>query len=149
MTIEFFLDCIICFQTVQGDHRKLIIIVQKCNCYILQLFLLEFDWSHRYLYIFLIIYFSLINNSERYREIICNGSTPFWKLSALYWNYEYYGYIYITVFILITHYWVSILKYISSIKIRNNAVEAPFGIPGTSTEPKNNLRFKLLVERKI
>ena len=34
-------------------------------------------------------------------------------------------------------------------KIRNNIKEAPFGIPGASTEPENNLRVKTILEIKI
>ena len=34
-------------------------------------------------------------------------------------------------------------------KIRNNTVEASFGIPGVSTEPKNYLRVKPIVENDI
>ena len=32
------------------------------------------------------------------------------------------------------------IKYISSTKIRSNRLEASFGIPGVSTEPKNDFR---------
>ena len=34
-------------------------------------------------------------------------------------------------------------------KIRNNIVEAPFGIPGTSTGCQNDLRVKPIVETEI
>ena len=34
-------------------------------------------------------------------------------------------------------------------KIRNNTVEAPFGVPGAITEPNNELRVKLIVESEI
>ena len=53
------------------------------------------------------------------------------------------------ILILITYYWVSMIKFISSTKIRNNTVEAPFGIPGASTEPKNYLRVNTIVESEI
>ena len=55
----------------------------------------------------------------------------------------------LAVFILITYSWVSILESISSTKIINNTEEAPFGIPGVSTEPENNLGVNLIVESKI
>ena len=51
--------------------------------------------------------------------------------------------------ILISFYWVSILKHISRTKIRNNTEEAPFGIPGARTEADNNLMFEPIVERNI
>ena len=41
------------------------------------------------------------------------------------------------------------LKFISSTNIINNTVEAPFGIPGARTEPKNDLRVKPIVESEI
>ena len=41
------------------------------------------------------------------------------------------------------------LEYNSNIKIRNNAEEAPFGIPGVRNEPNNDLRVKPIVENKI
>ena len=41
------------------------------------------------------------------------------------------------------------LKSIPSTKIRNKAEEAPFGIPGDITEPKNNVRDKQIVESEI
>ena len=34
-------------------------------------------------------------------------------------------------------------------RIKNNAEEAPFGIPGVINEPENDLRFKSTVESKI
>ena len=40
-------------------------------------------------------------------------------------------------------------KYIYSKKIRNNTEEAPFGIPGASTEPKNDMKVKATVESDI
>ena len=53
------------------------------------------------------------------------------------------------ILILITFYWVSMLKYISRTKIKNNTEEAPFVIPGERTEPENYLRVKPIVEIKI
>ena len=50
------------------------------------------------------------------------------------------------IFTLITFYWVSMNKYISSTKIINNIEEAPCGIPGAITEHENNLRVKPIVE---
>ena len=41
------------------------------------------------------------------------------------------------------------LEYISVINIRNNTKEAPFGIPGASTEPKNDNMVKTIVEGDI
>ena len=41
------------------------------------------------------------------------------------------------------------LEYISNTKTINNTVEAPFGIRDVSTEWKNNLRFKPILEGKI
>ena len=41
------------------------------------------------------------------------------------------------------------IKYISITKIRNNIVEAPFGIPGVSTENDKILRIKPIVESDI
>ena len=41
------------------------------------------------------------------------------------------------------------LDSISSTQIRNNTEEAPFGIPGASTEPNNNLRANPIVESEI
>ena len=40
-------------------------------------------------------------------------------------------------------------EYISSTKIKNNIVEAPFGVPVVSTEPEKDLRFNPIVERDI
>ena len=40
-------------------------------------------------------------------------------------------------------------EYITITKIRNNTIEAPLGIPGTSTKGKNNFRVKLLIESDI
>ena len=48
--------------------------------------------------------------------------------------------------ILITNYWVYILKSISREKIRNNTVEATFGILCVHTEPEKDLRVKPIVE---
>ena len=49
--------------------------------------------------------------------------------------------------------WVTIgfpcLNIFPAQKIRNNTLEAPFGIPGVSTEPKNDLRVKPIVDIKI
>ena len=45
------------------------------------------------------------------------------------------------IFVLITFYWVSMLRIIYSIRLINNTKESNFGIPGASTEPKNYLRF--------
>ena len=53
------------------------------------------------------------------------------------------------IFILITFYWVSLIKSNSRTKIINNTLEATFDIPGASTETKNNLRFKTIVDRYI
>ena len=77
------------------------------------------------------------------------SGAPFQKLSALYFNYYYYGSIFLTVFMLITYDWVSMLKYISRTKNRKNTLEESFGILGTSTEPENNTRVKIIVESEI
>ena len=53
------------------------------------------------------------------------------------------------IFILIDFYWVSMIKSISSTKIRNNTEKEPFGITGASTENKNNFRVKPIVESNI
>ena len=50
------------------------------------------------------------------------------------------------ILILITLYWVSMLEYIPSTKIRSNTEEALFGIPGASTEINNSLRFNPIIE---
>ena len=81
--------------------------------------------------------------------IVKNISTPFQKISVIHYNYNYCCPIHLTDFIFITFYWVSVIGFISSTKIRNNKEEAPFGIPGVSTEHENNLRFKLIVKSKI
>ena len=54
--LPYFMGSITCLQTVRGNHRKIVIIVQKCKCSILQLLISRFDQSHWYLYILLIIY---------------------------------------------------------------------------------------------
>ena len=41
------------------------------------------------------------------------------------------------------------IEFISSLKLRNNTEEAPFGIPGASTELESNLRVNTTVESKI
>ena len=41
------------------------------------------------------------------------------------------------------------LELISSTKLRNNIEEAPFGIPGESTEYENSLGVNPIVESKI
>ena len=41
------------------------------------------------------------------------------------------------------------LESVSGKKIRKNTEEAPYFIPGASTEPNNNLRFNPFVEIKI
>ena len=41
------------------------------------------------------------------------------------------------------------LESISGTQKRNNTEEAPFGIPGASTEPENDFRVKPIVESKI
>ena len=48
-----------------------------------------------------------------------------------------------------TYYWVFMFGYISGTKIRNNIEETPFDILGPSTDPKNHLRVKLIVEGDI
>ena len=52
-------------------------------------------------------------------------------------------------FMLITFYWVSLIKFIYSTKLSNNKEEAPFGIPKAITEEENNLRVKTMVEHEI
>ena len=44
---------------------------------------------------------------------------------------------------------LSMFEYISAQKIRNNTVEATFGVPCASTEPKKILRVNTIFERKI
>ena len=107
---------ITCLQTIRRNCCKFTMTVQKCMCSILQLVLFQFDQFHQYLYIILIIYFSSIWYSERYRDIVWNISTPFQKVSDIYCSYYYYDFIYLAIFIIITYYWVSMLKYISSTK---------------------------------
>ena len=51
------------------------------------------------------------------------------------------------IFVLLTFHWVSMLESISSKKLRNNTEEAPFVIPGASTEPENGLRVKPINDR--
>ena len=134
VTILFFwFDRIICLQKLRGYHRVFMLTVQNCKCSISELVILRFDQSHRYLYIFHIIYFCYvfyftftkyqkqtrknylsqyrawlveIRNSERYRAIVENSGTPFRKVSDIYWNYGYYGSTHLTNFIIITYYWV-------------------------------------------
>ena len=53
------------------------------------------------------------------------------------------------IFILLIFYWASMLKFISGTKLLNNKEEVPFGIPGASTETKNYLRVKQIVENEI
>ena len=130
---------------VQDDHQKFAITVEKCKGSIFKLVLLRFYQSHRYLYISFIIYFSSIRDSERFRSIVWNGGTPFQKVSALYCNCYYYGFIYLIVFILMTYYWVSMIGSISSTKLINNTEKASFGIPGASTEHENYFRFNPIV----
>ena len=81
--------------------------------------------------------------------IVGNSGTQFQKVIVIYCNYYYYGLIILTDFILITFYWVSMLGFISSTKLRDNIEKAPFGIPGVSTEHENGLRFKPIIESEI
>ena len=74
-----------------NDHRT------KRKCYILQLVLIRFYRSNRYLCIFFIIYFSSIRNSERSRAIVWNSGAPFRRVIAIYYNYYYYGFIYLVI----------------------------------------------------
>ena len=53
------------------------------------------------------------------------------------------------ILILITFYWVSVLEFISTTKIKNSTEEAPFVIPGGSTETENDLRVNPIVESEI
>ena len=105
-----------CLKIVQGNHRVFVITIQNCKYHIMQVVILRFDWSHIYLYSLLIIYFYSIRDSERYRAIVVNSGTPFWKVSSLYCKYYYYSSIYLTDFVLITYYWVSIIESVSSTK---------------------------------
>ena len=57
--------------------------------------------------------------------------------------------IHLTDLILVNLYVVSILKFSSGTKLRNNTEKAPFGIPGASTTTENNLRVKPIVEIEI
>ena len=77
--------------------------------------------------------------------IFWNSGSTFQKVSAISCNYDYYGSIFITVFIHLTHYWVAMLGYIPRTKIRNNTKDTPFG----RTEPKKHLRLNKIVEREI
>ena len=53
------------------------------------------------------------------------------------------------IFIFIIFFWVSMLKFISGKKIRDNTEEASFGIPGEITGPRNNIGVELIVKSKI
>ena len=53
------------------------------------------------------------------------------------------------MFILISFYWVSMLKFIFGTKWGNNRKKAPFDILGASTETENVLRGKTIIEREI
>ena len=103
-------DTITCLQMVRGNHRKFAITVQNCKCSLLI----------SSIFIHITYFFSSISDSEWYRAIVWNSGTPFQKVSALYCNYYYYGFICLVVFIRITYYLVSVLESISSTKTRNN-----------------------------
>ena len=83
------------------------------------------------------------------REIPLGCIKATWYTAAIYFNYYYYFSIHLTDFILITFYWVYMLKSISSTKIRNNTEEEPFGIPVAITESDNDLRINMIVESEI
>ena len=100
----YLVDWITCLQTLQGDYHVFVITVKKCKFSILKLLPLWFNRSCRYLYPLRILSFCWIYDSECYREIIENSGTPFWKVSALYYNYDYYGSIYLTNFILMNYF---------------------------------------------
>ena len=112
-SLPFLVDIITCLEMVQGNHRVFVITIQKCKYSILQLILVRFDRYHQYVYPLIIISFSSIRDSGRYRAIIWNSGTPFWKVIVLYFNYYYYGYICLNNFILIPYYWVSVFESIS------------------------------------
>ena len=82
------------------------------------------------------------------QEIFCNSGIPFQNLSVIYCNYQYYSFIYLVVFILVTYFWVSMMESIpgTTTKIIE---EAPFGIPKARTEHEKDLRGKPIVDIKI
>ena len=53
------------------------------------------------------------------------------------------------MFILITFYCISMIKCFHGTKIRNNTEEAPFGIPGASTEDNKNLKATPIIDNDI
>ena len=142
------MDTITCLQTVRGDHHKLVINLKNCKCSILHSVLLQFNISHWYLYMLLIIYFSSILDSERSRVMVWNTGTPFQNLSDLYYNYYYDSVIYLIVFYLWLTFGFPLLNLFTSFK-KHSTQQSPFGIPGARTEHKNNLRVKTIVESKI
>ena len=60
--------------------------------------------------------------------IIGNIGTPFWNVCVIYCNDKYFDSINSPIFMLMTFYWVSMIEFISSTKIKNNTEEEPFRI---------------------
>ena len=82
--------------------------------------------------------------------IVGNSGTPFRKVSAIYCNYGNYSLINLTSFH--TYYLLLVFTYFNLFtvkRIRNNTVEASFGILGVSNEPKNYLKANPIVESDI
>ena len=58
--------------------------------------------------------------------------------------------IHLTDFILITYYYYfPYLNQFPAQKIINSTLDAPFGIPGASTDPENDFRVKPIIESEI
>ena len=73
--------------------------------------------------------------------IVENSGTPFRKVSAICFIITIMVQFISLTFIRITLYWVSVLKFIYSTKIRNNTEDTSLGIPVESTEPKKGQWF--------
>ena len=82
---------------------------------------------------------------------MCNFWEQWYTISKgkLYILQIYYdGLIYLTYFILIIYFFLYVWIYFQH-KVRNNTVEALFGILGATTELKNDMKFQTFAESEI
>ena len=93
-------------------------------------------------------YFFEIRNSEQHRVIVGYIPTPGQKISTTYFNYYYYGWIYITNFSCYLLLGFHALIFYST-KIRNNIVDSLSCMLVESAEPQENSRVKMIVVNKI
>ena len=107
-----------------------------------------FDLIDTYEYYLLFIYcqYEIHNGKGRLFGIVVHH----FKNKVLYIAIMTIMNLFISLFLYLLHtIGFPCLNLLSSQKIRNNTVEASFGILDESTELKNNLRFKQIVESEI